>query len=261
MTNPRVQQLHQSGATDGQVIAWDDTAGYWAPSTAVSGGGGGGGGGAAGVDDLTTFNGIYGSALGYDQEFNATSSSLPSGWSWVNQGSSVYNEADGKAALIATQSGGSTSGNERHRMIVRSYPSESSWQCIVKVQALAATSAWSRWGLVLRDSASGKYYHFGRAMEDSNERANVNYWSSLNTYGGSQPANTALTDKAPYQRITKYSSTDFDYALSMDGIVWHTVLPTHDPTGNVASFDEIGFLFSCNDSLDMTASIDWFRIR
>lgn len=34
MTNPRIQQLHQSGATDGQVATWDDTAGYWTPSDA-----------------------------------------------------------------------------------------------------------------------------------------------------------------------------------------------------------------------------------
>jgi hypothetical protein len=29
---PRVQQLHQSGAVDGQNLIWDATAGIWAPS-------------------------------------------------------------------------------------------------------------------------------------------------------------------------------------------------------------------------------------
>lgn len=293
MTNPRVQQLHQSGATDGQVLTWDNTAGIWVPetptaasslnslsdvdTTGVADGdallydsgtstwlpgtaGGGGGGGAVGIDDLTTFDSIYGSALSYDYEFSATSSSLPSGWAWVNQGSSTYNEANGRAALIATQSGGSVSGNERHRMITRAFPSESTWTCYAKVQALGATSAWLRWGLVMRLASSGKYYVLHRALQDSNDTAKVEYWSALNTFGSSA-SSTALGDKSPYFRIKKNSTTSFDYAVSLDGIVWHTILAANNPTGNVASFDEIGFLFSCNDSKNMTASIDWFRVR
>lgn len=292
MTNPRIQQLHQSGASDGDVPAWDNTAGYWVPTaaaattldslsdvdtTGVADGdallydsgtstwlpgtaGGGGGGGEVGIDDLTTFNSIYGSALSYDYEFSATTSSLPSGWAWVNQGSSTYAEANGRGALVASQSGGSVSGNERHRMITRSFPSESTWTCIAKVRALAATSAWSRWGLVMRLASSGKYYAFYRALENSNDNAVIEYWSNTNTFG-STPATTALGDKSPYFRIKKNSTTSFDYAVSLDGIVWHTILAANNPTGNVASFDEIGFIFSVNDSKNMTASLDWFRIR
>jgi hypothetical protein len=35
---PRVSQLAQSGATDGQVITWDNTAGLWVPETPAAGG-------------------------------------------------------------------------------------------------------------------------------------------------------------------------------------------------------------------------------
>lgn len=35
---PRLSQLHQSGATAGQVPVWDDTAGLWAPGTPSGGG-------------------------------------------------------------------------------------------------------------------------------------------------------------------------------------------------------------------------------
>lgn len=37
MTQPRLAQLHQSGATDGQVPVWDDTAGIWVPATPTGG--------------------------------------------------------------------------------------------------------------------------------------------------------------------------------------------------------------------------------
>lgn len=242
--------------TNGYVLTADSAEALGVKWAAAAGGGGG----AAGIDDLTTFNTIYGSALTYDEEFSATSSSLPSGWAWVNQGSSTYAEANGRGVLVASQSGGSISGNERHRMITRSFPSESSWTCYAKVTALAATSAWSRFGLVMRASGSGKYYAFYRALENSNDNAKVEYWSALNTFG-STPATSALTDKSAYFRIKRNSGTSFDYAVSLDGIAWHTLLAANDPTGNVASFDEIGFLFSVNDSKNMTASIDWFRIR
>lgn len=33
---PRVQQLHQSGATDGQALVWDDAAGLWVPETQLA---------------------------------------------------------------------------------------------------------------------------------------------------------------------------------------------------------------------------------
>jgi hypothetical protein len=35
---PRISQLDQSGATDGQAIVWDDTAGEWVPDTVGAGG-------------------------------------------------------------------------------------------------------------------------------------------------------------------------------------------------------------------------------
>jgi len=35
MTNPRVQQLHQSGATTGQAVVWDGTT--WAPADIAAG--------------------------------------------------------------------------------------------------------------------------------------------------------------------------------------------------------------------------------
>lgn len=40
MNQPRLAQLHQSGATDGQVPVWDDTAGLWVPGTPAAASGG-----------------------------------------------------------------------------------------------------------------------------------------------------------------------------------------------------------------------------
>jgi hypothetical protein len=60
---PRVSQLDQSGAADGDVLAWDDTAGEWAPSAA---GGGGGGGTLDGLTDVDATGAADGDALVYD---------------------------------------------------------------------------------------------------------------------------------------------------------------------------------------------------
>lgn len=300
-TRPRVQQLHHSGATDGQVLVWDDTLGHWTPAdpsstatldslsdvdttgaadgdvltydtgsglwipAAPTGGGSGGGGGATGIDDLTTFNSVWGSSpTTYDEEFDGSGSSLPSGWSWVNQGDATYDESLDLGSVFSAYTGGTTSGsaNERHRMIVRGLPSESTWDAIAKIpQGLARVGSWHRIGLVLRNSSSGAYWGFWRSMEGSDQFAKVqiNSWSAINTYGGSQPIDRTYTDFPRYFRIRRNSSTSYDFHVSTTGKSWFPILSAHDPSG--VGPNQIGFGFGCNDSQGLFVDLDWFRVR
>ena len=56
-----------------------------------------------------------------DYEFNGSGSSLPTGWSWVNQGTSTYAEANGYGSLDF-QAGGA----DESRGIVRAVPAGAS---------------------------------------------------------------------------------------------------------------------------------------
>lgn len=221
---------------------------------------------AATIDDRAFFDGRYGAPLAYDQEFDASGSSLPSGWSWVNQGDSTYTEGDGGAQVLCAYTGGTTSGsaNERHRMLVRSLPSESTWSAFARVaQAFARVGSWHRMGLVLRASGSGEYIAFTRSMEGAEQFAkiSINYWSAINTYGGSQPIDRVYTDFVRYLRIRKNSATSFDFLASTSGRSWYPILSAHNPSYFGSGIDQIGFLFACNDSDGLYADLDWFRVR
>lgn len=228
-------------------------------------GGSSGGGGATGIDDLTTFNGVFGSSpTTYDYEFGGSGTSLPSGWSWVNQGDSTYEESLGMGSVFCAYTGGTTTGsaNERHRMIVRNIPSESTWNYIAAIpQAVARVGSWHRIGLVLRNSSTGAYWAFNRAMEGAEQFAKiqVNSWSSINTYGGSQPIDRVYTAIPFYFRLKRNSSTSYDFFISANGKSWFPVISAHDPSS--ISADQIGIIFASNDSQGLYADIDWVRVR
>lgn len=301
MTQPRVQQLHQSGATDGQVLTWDNTAGIWIPDTPTAAsslnslsdvdttgvadgdaliydsgtstwlpGTSGGGGGAAGIDDPATFNSEWGAtALVPDLEFNGSTVSLPSGWSWVNQGSSSYEEFADHGYLYASSSGGSTNGGDTHRMLVRSIPAASAFRAFFNVPDIGGEAdAYTRWAIVLRESSSGKYLIFGPATDTTNAWAiHLSEWSATNTFASNLMVKNPLPDGARYVQVRKVSSSSWSFYTSTKGRIWTPWSSGYDPaafSGGSVTFDQIGMLFSVNDA-SFTGGTDvqlgWFRIR
>lgn len=267
MTNPRLHQLHQSGATNGQVPAWDAAHGYWAPAT-VSGGGGGGG--AYGIDDLATFEAEWGSTpLVADLEFNGSTVSLPSGWSWVNQGSSSYEEFADYGYVYASATGGSTGGSDTHRMLVRSIPGASSFRAFFNVPDIGGEARdWTRWAIVLRESSTGKYTLWGPATDTTNAWAiHLSEWSSTNSFSSNVMVKNALPDGTRYVQVHKVSSSSWTFSTSTRGRVWTPWYSGYDPGSHSAgsvTFDEIGMLFAVNDGsyTDGTdVHLGFFRIR
>ena len=256
MTQPRIQQLHQSGAALGQAAVWDGTT--WVPARQ-----------AIGVDDPGVFDGIWGATpLGADLEFDADTVSLPSGWSWVNQGDSAYEQMDGVANVYAASSGGSTTATETHRMLVRAIPSESAWRAFLHVNGIGgAGEANVRWGLVMRESGSGKYLTWCVTLAGGWPQLQLVEWSATNTLA------TTLTDLPPatagvkYLEIRKDSGSSWRFFSSDDGIVWTPWWFGYDPagfTGGAVTFDQIGFFFGVPDTSSsggVDASAEWFRIR
>jgi len=252
MTNPRIQQLHQSGAGVGQAAIWDGTT--WVPGAA-----------AFGMDVLEAFDARWGATLGYDVEFSDPySTTLPTDWSWVNPGASAYQEAGGAGAIYASPSGGSTTTTETHRMIVRAAPSESTWNAFLRVRGLNAFQGdHVRVALVLRDSGSGKYVAFGRSITGAADLLTISYseWSATNTLSSESPTGDTV-DIPSHFRISKVSSTAYDLWVASGELLSMTYLGTVDPTGLVASFDQIGILVGTPDSGDgASAIVDSFRVR
>lgn len=251
------QQLDQQGATTGQVLTADTGAGepHWAAPAAV----------AVGMDNVASFDDYFDLATGdYDHEFDrADTTSLPTGWSWVNQGASDFREVGGRARLLADGTGGTTSAEECHRMMVRALPSESSWTAVLKMPSLACFPYnYFRAGLVLRDSAGGDYTTFGRRVTNNNllSTLSFDYWSSLHTIGSAYSA-SYMADQQTFLRIKKNSSTSFDFASSADGVAWRGFWGGYDPTADGLSLDQIGILGSCPSGDYCTVGLDWFRVR
>lgn len=256
MTNPRVQQLKQSGATNGQVPVWDNGAGVWVPGDP---------GGSPGMDSVANFDDYFDLTTGtYDHEFSrADTTTVPSGWSWVNQGSSDFREVGGRARIFVSGSGGTTSTNECHRMLVRALPSEATWTAVLKMPALSCfPTAYFRGGLVLRDSSGGGYTTFGRRVTNDGLPTTMSFdnWSALHTLATAYSA-SYTADQQTFIRIKKNSGTSFDFASSADGVAWRTFWSGYDPTADGLTLNEIGIIGSCPSGNSCTVGLDWFRVR
>lgn len=302
-TRPKIQQLHQSGATDGQVPVWDAALGHWVPDTPAGSGASplttkgdvyvygtaddrlpvGSNGQvltadsavalgvkwatpSTGIDDPAVFEAEWGTTpLGADLEFDGSTVALPSGWSWVNQGDSSYEEfADYGYAYVAS-TGGST-GSETHRMLVRTIPSDSSFRAFFHVADLnGPVAAWTRWGIVLRESSSGKYLLWGPAANSSAAwAANLSEWSATNTFSSDVMLEDAVPTNIRYVQVRKVSATSWRFYTSGNGRVWSPWWVGYDPSGFGVTFDEIGMLFGVNNSSPtdgMDVELGWFRIR
>ncbi|MGE3795117.1 MAG: hypothetical protein AB7I38_14480 [Dehalococcoidia bacterium] len=253
MTQPRLAQLHQSGAELGHAVVWDGTTWVAAPA-------------ATGMDVVGNFDDYFDLDTGdYDVEFDrADTTSLPPGWSWVNQGASDYREVGGRARLLADGSGGSTSTEECHRMLVRAIPSESSWTAVLKMPSLACFPYdYFRAGLVLRDSSGGGgYTTWGRRVTNNNLLTSMSFdnWSALNTLATNY-STSYMADQQTFLRIKKNSGTSFDFASSADGVAWRGFWGGYDPTADGLTLDQIGIFGSCPSGDYCTVGLDWFRVR
>ena len=255
MTNPRVQQLHASGAGLGHAVVWDGTT--WVAGTA-----------ATGMDVVANFDDYFNLTTGtYDYEFGAAdTTSLPAGWSWVNQGDSTYREVGGLASLYSAPTGGTTDATETHRMLVRALPSESTWTAVMRITSATGYPSggdYLRAGLVLRDSSGGDYLFFGRRVASTGDVGTISadYCSSLNTVGSNLLAD-AITAPAAFLQVQKVSSTSYVFSASPDGIAWASAFYSADPTSHGLTLDQIGVLGGGpSGGYGNSIGLDWFRVR
>jgi len=197
-----------------------------------------------------------------DYEFNATSSSLPSGWSWVNQGSSTYQEAQGVGQIRCASGAGA--GNQDVKALVETLPAASGWVAKAKLSIAAPASVGSAWpniGIVLRDSGTGKMTFFmlnalaaGGLIVDN--LSSPTGWSNR-PGAGFAPWTIQTPFYLAVQKNTGATTYNFDY--STDGANWvrtHTAL---DISSHMTP-NQLGFAVDCRGSSIVGGACHWFRV-
>lgn len=205
------------------------------------------------VDNPSDFIVANGAASAFDYEFEGQTSSLPSGWSWVNQGTSVYTETMGAGTIVPQIASG-----DHWRIIVRSLSgAPSTWLATAKIQGICTNGQAYLGSIILRESSSGKFVAY--SIYNIN-RIYVEKWTDENTYSGAASSDIIGYDYPKYLRVRKNSSSSWDFEASMNGLAW----APSDAAYNVSSFctpDQIGFGLSATGSTSAAGSIEWLRVR
>jgi hypothetical protein len=192
-----------------------------------------------------------------DQEFNATTSSLPSGWSWVNQGTSTYAEANG-AGVIAGQI---ITGTYDWRGLVRNVPAGASWSATQKVIGIGTGAAVTGYtaSVMLRQSSDGKMLVLSR-YRDGN--VYLERWTSATAFSAVVTSPLIATSNGSvnvtYFRIRKNSATSWDFLVSPDGCGWFTVSAAYDASVFLTP-DQIGFGHMNQTTAGQVAN-HWYRV-
>lgn len=209
--------------------------------------------------DIAAFNAIYGTGItSYDVEFNtADTTSLPSGWSWVNQETASYRERFGAGTLTVP------SAALEIRGIVRALPSESTWTATMWAtgsQIGNAASDAELFGLILRDSATGKNAMLRRASTSgviTTKSANDNFGTAANF----SAARFTYANGLLGFRVKRNSATSYDFQFSADGgISWSDVDMARDMSAHFTP-DQIGFFALQSLGWQCEYSIHSFRVR
>lgn len=169
----------------------------------------------------------------WDTEFDANNStSLPAGWSWVNQGSASYLERYGRGVLRCPASASSD-----NHVIDKAIPGGSTWTVQAKMSVTGRDANFWQAGVVIRDSVTGKLFMFGM---DGRGPCWVK-WNSPTSYNSESTHYPWRYGSDFHVQITKNSSSSYDLALG-EGASWVTLFTAIDIAGFVGTPDRLGIL-------------------
>lgn len=213
------------------------------------------------IDNLDDFNAIFGSTYtGHDQEFDATNStSLPSGWTWQNQGTSTYRERFGAGVVIPSTTTG------QWRSIVQSLSgAPSTWDLYCKINVgINTTAAQNEWGILLTDGTIHRVFERVLGNAGSVNYGRIANWPTASSFGSVASAVDVNTGAVPhYFRVRKNSATSFDFYLSTDGRAWILVVAGYNPsTAGAITPTHIGLTITCATGFSVEMSCEWWRLR
>lgn len=204
------------------------------------------------IDNYSSFSSVYGVDEGYDYEFNSTTTTLPSGWAWVNQGSSIYEEGFGYGVIYPEIAGGTYDW----RMVVESLPA-GDWTAWAAVTGDSISTQYSP-GLVFRESGTGK---FAQVMVNYSTNSADWYfatWDDEFTYVTTIAYGTIRGSQIKYIKAETIGS-DMNIYFSADGTGWIKAVSSYAMT---MTFDQIGFGSTNTQATEKTyVGLRWIRIR
>lgn len=212
------------------------------------------------VDVPLTVDISWGGDLGYDYDFGANSTSLPSGWAYVNAGSLSYREKYGSGVVVNPGETGI-----HWRGISRSLSGfPSTWLATSKIHFMTRVGNETGAGFALRDSTNSKLVIFYVYMNNNTTKDIYVYkWTNETTASGGFAGPTIVSEHRPhYFRIRKNSGTSYDFEISENGTAWVAISSGNDVSAFMTP-DQIGFMAYNSDgaTIPWEMSVDWFRVR
>jgi hypothetical protein len=216
----------------------------------------GGGSALTTIDDPS----LWGTLQSETYEFDANNvTSLPSGWSWVNQGTATYLERYGAGGISCI---GNASYNNRG--LTRAEPAASTYTAVFKMSyALlgASSSPAANVGVWLRNSTSGKSVQYAYFSSNNVGMELANSATSYSSNSNLVSIIAQAMNPAIYFRIKKNSSTSYDFGLSANGVVWDDTVTGYNPTTHLTTTTDIGFYFNSNvTTRNANLACHWLRV-
>ncbi len=196
-----------------------------------------------------------GGDIGFDTEFNGTSSTVPTPgptWTWADQSTATYVEKFGRGSFSYPN----TAGNA-FRSCTHSMPGSAPWTLTAKMAHSSVGNSGPLSGIGFTNGTAIGVCYFASAVWIYDRYTNRTTYGSA---GASVTPPTALGSGPPYEywRVVYASSSSIKYQISTDGMTWVTLFTE---TGNaIATPTGVGIFMNAN-SFAGSVSLDWWRIR
>jgi len=161
---------------------------------------------------------------------------------WVNQGTgTVSNNSYGGWHLNAPAGVGS----DNNRMLVTSIPGTTPWSFVCRVNVLTLNVNYVVGGMVIRESATGKFYRLGWGTGG----IEVTRWSGPSSFASNDMAPTAVSHSTPIRwgKIA-YDGTNIVFAISHDGLNWMQLRSVGKAAFFSSGPDQIGVIANANQA-------------
>jgi len=208
-----------------------------------------------------------GTKLYYAYEPSALTSgtSLPSGWSWVNQNPS------GQGAGSFTESGGFgvldiawSDANDHVRSLVRSTAGwPSTWKAYTRLTVASSWADSMHFGFTLRESATDKVVTYGCALLTGGPlfKTVKTVWTNSDTYSSEGYAYLHQPTFDIFLALTRDSSNYFTMHTSLNGHNWYKAVNADNPNAHwTSAYDQFGLHLQASNSSPMSMAISFFRI-
>jgi hypothetical protein len=185
----------------------------------------------------------------FDYEFEATGDTLPSGWQWLNQGTSTYREQYGAGYLTAP-----TGEGHNNRVMYRSISTDPSFEYRAKFRLVSVRNA--------------SFFQTGFFLTDGTRLAVAGYdnrgakwilWNTPTSYNTESGGFPLMLGDTLYLSLRKNSATSWDIGYSTDGVVY-SYYYTGVNFGAFLTPTGLGFGFQNENSVGLqTVACEWFR--